>query len=97
MHGAGSNLRHRGLAGLGLYRSTAIILRRVRRFRRQGIGCKIRDAMEMMTKLARAGALLILSVLALSAAGSPAQPWPQRIVKLMVPLGPGSGADVTAR
>ena len=53
--------------------------------------------MEMTTKLACAAAVLILSVLALSATGSPAQPWPQRIVKLMVPLGPGSGADVTAR
>ena len=53
--------------------------------------------MEMMTKLACAAAVLILSVLAQSATGSPAQPWPQRIVKLMVPLGPGSGADVTAR
>ena len=53
--------------------------------------------MEMMTKLACAAAVLILSVLAQSATGSPAQSWPQRIVKLMVPLGPGSGADVTAR
>src|SRR5262249_3202169 len=26
-----------------------------------------------------------------------AHTWPQRVVKLMVPLGPGSGADVTAR
>jgi len=48
-------------------------------------------------KLACAGAVFILSVLALSATVSPAQHWPQRMVKLMVPLGPGSGADVTAR
>src|SRR5262249_56679359 len=42
---------------------------------------------------------------ALGAAPSPAraqapsspQPWPQRIVKLIVPLSPGSAADVTAR
>jgi tripartite-type tricarboxylate transporter receptor subunit TctC len=53
--------------------------------------------METMTKLACAGAVVILSVLALSGTASPAQPWPQRMVKLMVPLGPGSGADVTAR
>jgi tripartite-type tricarboxylate transporter receptor subunit TctC len=53
--------------------------------------------MEMMTKLACAGAVVILSALALSGTASPAQPWPQRMVKLMVPLGPGSGADVTAR
>lgn len=53
--------------------------------------------MEMMTKLAAAGAGVILSVLALSETTLPAPPWPQRMVKLMVPLGPGSGADVTAR
>lgn len=38
-------------------------------------------------------------VLALPAWAGPlsAQTWPERAVKLMVPLGPGSGADVTAR
>ncbi len=37
--------------------------------------------------------------LALLAAASPssAQPWPQRNVRFIVPLGPGSGADITAR
>jgi len=53
--------------------------------------------METMTRLACAGAIVILSVLALSRTASSAQPWPQRMVKLMVPLGTGSGADVTAR
>jgi tripartite-type tricarboxylate transporter receptor subunit TctC len=50
---------------------------------------------------------LLLAVVALLAAVSPAlaqaqaqvpaQSWPQRTVKLIVPLGPGSGADMTAR
>src|SRR5580700_108010 len=31
------------------------------------------------------------------AAPSMAQPWPQRTVKLIVPLGPGSGVDIGAR
>jgi tripartite-type tricarboxylate transporter receptor subunit TctC len=32
-----------------------------------------------------------------SAAQTPQQPWPQRIVKFILPLGPGSGADISAR
>jgi tripartite-type tricarboxylate transporter receptor subunit TctC len=39
----------------------------------------------------------MLSALILSGTVSPAQVWPQRTVKLIVPLGPASGADVTAR
>ena len=39
----------------------------------------------------------VLGVLALSAAPSQAQNWPQRPVKLILPLGPGSGVDITAR
>jgi tripartite-type tricarboxylate transporter receptor subunit TctC len=57
--------------------------------------------MRVSKKLARVGAIVSLFALALFAnpalAQSPAQSWPQRPVKLMVPLGPGSGADVTAR
>lgn len=40
---------------------------------------------------------IVSSALALIAAPSHAQTWPQRTVKLVVPLGPGAGADVTAR
>jgi len=53
--------------------------------------------MDTMKMLARVGAVIVLSVLALSGALSLAQTWPQRVVKVMVPLGAGSGADVTAR
>src|SRR5262249_10580187 len=52
--------------------------------------------LESAKKLAGAVAVVISFVLA-SGVQSPAQTWPQRTVKLMVPLGPGSGADVTAR
>jgi tripartite-type tricarboxylate transporter receptor subunit TctC len=41
-----------------------------------------------------AAVLLAIHVLGLPAG---AQTWPERSVRLMVPLGPGSGADVTAR
>ena len=44
-----------------------------------------------------AGSLLALSVLALSALPSAAQNWPTRPVKILLPLGPGSGADIGAR
>jgi tripartite-type tricarboxylate transporter receptor subunit TctC len=53
--------------------------------------------MEMMKKLTCLGAVLVSSVLALSGPPLQAQTWPQRAVRLMVPLGAGSGADVTAR
>src|SRR6266853_697879 len=57
-----------------------------------------------MTKL-RSAALLVglIGALALPAAPSraqapsAAQAWPQRPVKFIVPLGPGSGADIGAR
>ena len=44
-----------------------------------------------------AGSLLALSVLAVSALPSAAQNWPTRPVKVLLPLGPGSGADIGAR
>lgn len=40
---------------------------------------------------------IVSSALALIATPSHAQTWPQRTVKFVVPLGPGSGADITAR
>jgi tripartite-type tricarboxylate transporter receptor subunit TctC len=43
------------------------------------------------------GLAVILSALTLSATPSLAQPWPQRTVKFILPLGPGSGADINAR
>jgi tripartite-type tricarboxylate transporter receptor subunit TctC len=40
---------------------------------------------------------IVCSALSLHAAPSLAQSWPQKPVKFIVPLGPGSGADLTAR
>ena len=48
-------------------------------------------------KLALLAALIVLSALPLSGMAPSAEAWPQRTVKLIVPLGPASGADVTAR
>jgi tripartite-type tricarboxylate transporter receptor subunit TctC len=49
----------------------------------------------------RFGATFILSTLslmfALSCGQAQAQPWPQHAVKIIVPLGPGAGVDITAR
>ena len=44
-------------------------------------------------------AIGLIVALALSSTLSPAQTpaWPQRIVKFVIPLGPGSGVDITAR
>ncbi len=47
----------------------------------------------MVKTLACLGAVVCL----LSGAPSTAQTWPQRPIKVMVPIGPGSGADITAR
>ena len=38
-----------------------------------------------------------IALCALAASPSLAQTWPQRTVKLILPLGPGSGADISAR
>jgi tripartite-type tricarboxylate transporter receptor subunit TctC len=43
------------------------------------------------------GSLLALSVLTLSALPSAAQNWPTRPVRILLPLGAGSGADIGAR
>jgi tripartite-type tricarboxylate transporter receptor subunit TctC len=42
-------------------------------------------------------ASLLGIMMLLSPATSPAQTWPQRPVKFILPLGPGSGADIGAR
>lgn len=48
---------------------------------------------------AMSGALAIatLSTAALTVSGSAAHAWPDRAVKFLLPIGPGSGVDVTAR
>jgi tripartite-type tricarboxylate transporter receptor subunit TctC len=50
-----------------------------------------------MKTLASLAATLLVSALSLHAIPAAAQSWPQRPVKFVVPLGPGSGADITAR
>ena len=39
----------------------------------------------------------VAAALSLHAAPSLAQTWPQRTVKFVIPLGPGSGVDISAR
>jgi len=51
----------------------------------------------MIQGLARSGIVIIATWLALVATSSVAQTWPQRSVRFVVPLGPGSGADIGAR
>jgi tripartite-type tricarboxylate transporter receptor subunit TctC len=53
--------------------------------------------MKETKKLAFVAAIIALSVLSSPGTESAVQTWPQRTVKLIVPLGPASGADVTAR
>ena len=48
-------------------------------------------------KLVLAVVFILLSAFSLSRTAPAAEGWPQRTVKLIVPLGPASGADVTAR
>src|SRR4051812_29403976 len=43
------------------------------------------------------GSIIAIAALALSAMPSAAQNWPTRAVKLILPLGPGSGVDIGAR
>jgi len=50
-----------------------------------------------MKRFGFVGIAIVSSALALIAAPSPAQTWPQRTVKFVVPLGPGAGADISAR
>jgi tripartite-type tricarboxylate transporter receptor subunit TctC len=50
-----------------------------------------------MRRFACAAVAMVLCALSLHAAPSLAQTWPQRTVKFVLPLGPGSGADITAR
>ncbi len=48
-------------------------------------------------RFARALVVIILGALALSAAPSSAEPWPQRTVRFIVPLPPGTSTDLVAR
>jgi tripartite-type tricarboxylate transporter receptor subunit TctC len=52
-------------------------------------GRRIRSQMAMLT--------LALLALAMGSALSMAQSWPNKTVKFILPLGPGSGADIGAR
>ena len=53
--------------------------------------------LKMKAILRATTALAIGSALAVTALPSLAQSWPQRTVKFILPLGPGSGADISAR
>jgi tripartite-type tricarboxylate transporter receptor subunit TctC len=53
--------------------------------------------MDTLKIVVRVGAAIVLSALALSGTPSVAEIWPQRPVKFIVPLGAGSGTDLTAR
>jgi tripartite-type tricarboxylate transporter receptor subunit TctC len=50
-----------------------------------------------MRRILRVAVVVVASGLAALAAPSSAQTWPQRPVKFVVPLGPGAGADISAR
>jgi len=53
--------------------------------------------MPTLKQLARAGAAIVLSALVLGAPPLEAEQWPQRTVRFILPLGPGSGVDIGAR
>src|SRR6266852_1748114 len=60
--------------------------------------------MRTMQEILRAGAAIALAAVAAAATPSgaqaqtsQAQAWPQRPVRFILPLGPGSGVDITAR
>jgi tripartite-type tricarboxylate transporter receptor subunit TctC len=53
--------------------------------------------MQIAKQLARLAVAVAWSALALAAPPSHAQSWPQRSVKFILPLGPGSGVDISAR
>ncbi|MFL5098013.1 MAG: Bug family tripartite tricarboxylate transporter substrate binding protein [Xanthobacteraceae bacterium] len=51
----------------------------------------------ILKRLIYLGAAIALSALAFGAPPSQAQTWPHRSVKFILPLGPGSGVDISAR
>jgi tripartite-type tricarboxylate transporter receptor subunit TctC len=53
--------------------------------------------MSTIKTIMRAAAAVVLAAVALSATPSFAQQWPQRAVRFILPLGPGSGVDISAR
>jgi tripartite-type tricarboxylate transporter receptor subunit TctC len=69
-----------------------------RRFQRlQCLHPSFEAAMNDTKRLALSAAFIVLSAFPLSRTAPAAEAWPQRTVKFIVPLGPASGADVTAR
>lgn len=50
-----------------------------------------------MMKIVRFAIAFVLAAVSLQPAPSLAQTWPQRTVKFVLPLGPGSGVDISAR
>src|SRR5258707_5318974 len=55
------------------------------------------DAMRRIDRSVRGLAVTLLGTLVLSAAPSNAQPWPQRAVRVIVPLPPGIPTDLVCR
>jgi tripartite-type tricarboxylate transporter receptor subunit TctC len=53
--------------------------------------------MRLTRVLVHLGVAIAVSVLAFAATSAHAQSWPQRSVKFILPLGPGSGVDISAR
>ena len=53
--------------------------------------------MSFISRALFAFALSLAAVFAIPPTGASAQSWPQRPVKFVIPLGPGSGVDITAR
>jgi tripartite-type tricarboxylate transporter receptor subunit TctC len=62
-----------------------------------GMSSALEAAMKNRNRLAFFTAIILLSAFAFSRTVQSAEVWPQRVVKLVVPLGPASGADITAR
>ena len=53
--------------------------------------------MPMITRRTASLVLALTAICVVSSAPAPAQTWPSRTVKFILPLGPGSGADISAR
>jgi len=58
---------------------------------------RLEDDMRNVKQMMCLGAAALFAALALWAPPSQAQTWPQRSVRFILPLGPGSGVDISAR